>query len=256
MRKMLTALITVYIVLMLILFLAQRSLLYYPTPAPFGDTGSGITLNSNGIELRIETTNVEAQSAILYFGGNAESAFQSIQHMQAVLGNNALYFMNYRGYGGSEGKPTESGLYQDALALYDYAAQRHKHIRLIGRSLGTGVVTYVASQRNVEQIVLISPYDSITAVAAGHYPIFPVKWLIKDKYDSYNRAHQIACPSLILAAKADRVVPLKHTLRLVDAMSASQKTVRLFDGVDHNSLDMASGFDAAISDFIATGSNL
>ncbi|XOV79909.1 MAG: alpha/beta hydrolase [Aestuariibacter sp.] len=248
---MLTVLITVYIVLMLILFLAQRSLLYYPTSAPLGDTGTSISLNSNGIELRIETANDSAQSAILYFGGNAESAIQSIQHMQPVLGDNALYFMNYRGYGGSLSNPTESGLYQDALALYDYAAQRHKHIRLIGRSLGTGVVTYVASQRQVEQIILISPYDSITAVAASHYPIFPIKWLIKDKYDSYNRAHQIACPSLILAAREDRVVPLKHTLRLIDAMTASQKTVRLFDGVDHNSLDMASGFNRAISDFIA-----
>lgn len=248
---MLTVIIGVYLALTGILYLMQRNLLYYPTDAPAQRSGTDITLNSDGLALKIDTANLSASSAILYFGGNAESAFHSLQQMQPLLGDNALYFMNYRGYGGSEGVPTEAGLYQDALALYDYAAENHQQIRLIGRSLGTGLVTWIASQREVVQIVLISPYDSIAGVAAGHYPLFPVKWLIKDKFDSYSRAKDITSPALILAARDDRVVPLKHTQRLIEGMTRSEKTVLIFDEVDHNSIDMAPGYEAAIADFMA-----
>ena len=247
---MLTIALSVYAVLTLLLYLVQRNLLYYPTPAPQVKSGTSVTLHNDGNELTIETANLSTRSAVLYFGGNAESVNVSLSQMQPLLGNNALYFMNYRGYGGSQGKPTEQGLYADALALYDYVAQHHDQIRLVGRSLGTGVVTYVASQRDVEQIVLISPYDSIVAVAAGHYPLFPVKWLVKDRFDSYSRARKISCPSLILAAEQDQIVPVKHTLRLIDKMTNSDKTVHIFEGVDHNSIDMADGFNEAISGFL------
>lgn len=247
---MVTVVLSIYVALTLLLYLFQRSLLYYPTSAPQFRTGATLTLNNEDTKLIVETANLSEHSAILYFAGNAESVYYSIQQMQPLLGNNALYFMNYRGYGGSQGRPTEQGLYKDALALYDYVAQRHDNIRLVGRSLGTGIVTYVASRREVRQIILISPYDSITSVASGHYRLFPVKWLIKDRYDSLGRAHQIDCPSLILAARQDQIVPVKHTLRLTEKMTASDKTIHIFEDVDHNSIDLAHGFNRAISDFI------
>ena len=251
MLKVLFGAISVYAALAILLFLIQRSMLYFPTPAYSASGNAALSLNSDGINLTIETNNLSSDTAILYFGGNAESAYHSIRQMQPLFGDHALYFMNYRGYGGSGGKPTEQGLYQDALALYDYVAQRHGQIRLVGRSLGTGIVTFLASQREVKQIVLISPYDSIAEVAAGHYPIFPVKWLIKDRYDSYSRAESIRCPSLILAARQDQIVPVRHTQRLVEAMKNSEKTVRIFEGVGHNTTDSAQGFDIAIIEFLS-----
>ena len=98
---------------------------------------------------------------------------------------------------------------------------RHSQITVIGRSLGSGIATYLASQRPVSRLLLITPYDSIANVAAGRLPMFPVHWLLLDKYESWRYAPQITAPTRILAAEHDDVIPRLHT----DALLRHSSTV-------------------------------
>jgi len=127
---------------------------------------------------------------IVYYGGNAEDATgQAFEPWPAEW---ALALVNYRGYGASEGRPSERALCADALVVLDALARRPDvdaaRIVLVGRSLGTGVATQVAGQRPVQGVVLISPYDSMVALARDHYPFLPVRWLLRHRFDSVARA--------------------------------------------------------------------
>ena len=122
---------------------------------------------------------------IVYYGGNAEDATgQAFEPWPAEW---ALALVNYRGYGASEGWPSERALCADALLVLDALARRPDvdpaRIVLVGRSLGTGVATQVAGQRPVQGVVLISPYDSMVALARYHYPFLPVRWLLRHRFD-------------------------------------------------------------------------
>ncbi len=117
---------------------------------------------------------------MIYFGGNGEEVSWLVPEFSRVPDWAAL-LVNYRGYGLSEGQPSETKLYRDALALYDRATRRPDidsgRVIVMGRSLGTGVATYLASQRPVAGVVLISPYDSLVQVAREAYPFLPVNLL-------------------------------------------------------------------------------
>ena len=108
-----------------------------------------------------------------------------------------MLLMNYRGYGHSEGRPSEARLFGDAVRLYDWAASRAgvdaRRIVGMGRSLGSGVAIYLATQRTLAGLVLATPFDSITAVAQRHYPFLPVRWLLRHPFDSLSRAEASPC---------------------------------------------------------------
>ena len=113
--------------------------------------------------------------ALLYFGGNAERLDASRDEFARLFPDRTVYLLSYRGYGASEGQPGEAALFGDALALYDAARARHPRRRyaVIGRSLGSGVASYLASQRPVERLALVTPFDSLAEVAQAHYPVVP-----------------------------------------------------------------------------------
>src|SRR5262249_22796712 len=131
---------------------------------------------------------------VIYFGGNAEEVSWLLQESPR-LAPWALLLVNYRGYGLSDGRPSESALYNDAVALYDWVTARPdtdaRRIVFVGRSLGTGVATYLASQRTVSGVVLVSPYDNLVEVARGVYPYLPVDGLMRYRFDSAARAKRI-----------------------------------------------------------------
>jgi hypothetical protein len=166
----------------------------------------------------------------------------------------ALLAVNYRGYGGNAGKPSEQAFFADALAVYDWAASRSdvapERIVAIGRSIGSGVAVYLAAQRLLCGVVLVTPYDSLRAVAQRHYPYLPVALLLKHPFDSVSRAPHISTPLLVIAAERDSVVPPEHA-RALFVKWGGPKTWHEAQGAGHNDLDADPGYWKAIAGFLA-----
>jgi dipeptidyl aminopeptidase/acylaminoacyl peptidase len=166
--------------------------------------------------------------AVVYFGGNAEDVSWMLGEA-ARLGGHALLAVPYRGYGASTGAPFEQDLYDDAVALYDALAARPGidagRIAVWGRSLGSGVATWVASRRPVSAVVLSAPYDSIAALARRHYP--GIAFLLGQPFDSLARAPAVSAPLLAILGLRDTVVPPEHGERLAAAWGGLVRVLRL-----------------------------
>jgi len=189
---------------------------------------------------------------LLYFGGNAESVWRRVRDQPGPNGRrfNRAY-LAYRGYDQSEGTPSAHALLADALAFYDHIAQRPdvdaNAIVARGTSLGTGLAVHVARERTVAGVVLLSPYDRLANVAAGHYPWLPVRLLMRNDIDSAARAPGISAPALIVHGEADRVIPMGHGRALAAAWSGPVEALYLVQGT-HDDLggrpETVSGVDA------------
>ena len=163
---------------------------------------------------------------VIYFGGNAEEASRSVDDAPRYPGY-ALALVNYRGYGRSEGKPGEQALFSDALEVYDHLARRPdidgSRIALHGRSLGSGVAVYLATQRPVRAIIVTTPFDSVRAIAEELFPWLPVGLILKHPFDSLSRAPNLKVPLLCLAAANDEVIPPHHARRLYEAWGGPKR---------------------------------
>ncbi|MBV2129632.1 alpha/beta hydrolase [Arsukibacterium indicum] len=236
MRTLLTVaayLLAGYCLLCLLLYLLQRQLIYFPVTAQLPPTEPLLLQQANASVLVSRQTR-DSQQALLYFGGNAEDVSVSLPEFAAAFPNHAIYLMHYRGYGGSTGKPSEQALVADALALYDKIQSKHSEITVVGRSLGSGVAVQLAAQRKVAQLVLITPFDSLRALAAKQFPLFPVKWLLKDSYKSVEYAPAINSPTLLLVAEQDEIIGGAHSEALYQAFAPGVATLIRYSG-NHNS---------------------
>ena len=232
-----------------LLFVAQRSLIYFPTPAlPHGlDTEE---FDNEGHRVSAVVLNPSRSAAILYFGGNAEAVSQNAPDFLELFPNHTVYMVLYRGYGGSEGKPSEVSIYSDALAVFDAIQPRHSGVSVIGRSLGSGVATYLAVERELDKLVLVTPFDSAENVARQQFPIYPIPMLLKDKYDSIGRAAAISVPTLVLVAEDDEVIATVRTDKLIAELNPELTSVRRFPGAGHNTISFAPGYDAQLGEFL------
>lgn len=190
--------------------------------------------------------------ALIYFGGNGEE----VSHVALDAGELrgiSLVLVDYRGYGKSTGEPGEKALFSDALAIYDEVASfpgiDPKRIVAMGRSLGSGVATYLASRRPVAAVVLVTPYDSITAVARAHYPFLLVGLVLRNRFESARRAHAIDTPMLALIAGNDRIVPPARGAALVKAWRGPATSV-VIPGAGHNDIGFAPAYWPSIRDFL------
>lgn len=167
---------------------------------------------------------------LIYFPGNADEVSAYICQ-QPRLGHYALLLMNYRGYGFTRGKPSEPALFADALSIYDDMSARRDidsgQIAVLGRSLGSGVAVYLASQRSVCALILTTPFDSIRQVAQDRYPLVPVPRLLRHHFDSLDRVSTVRIPALFLIAAEDRVIPRHHAIRLYKAWRADKTWLEL-----------------------------
>ena len=225
----------IYAALCLALFLGQRSFLYYPHAKSAADDNT-LTLNVDGERVLVTTLARPGSEAVIYFGGNAEDVSHSLPTLADAFPDRSLYAMNYRGYGGSSGKPSESALIADALALFDRVHADHPHIVVIGRSLGSGIAVHIASMRPVERLVLVTPYDSLADIAAIHFPYFPVRWLLLDKFESGRYAPKVTAPTKMIAAQNDEIIPLASTEALHRHLPQSLATLTVIKGVGHNNI--------------------
>jgi len=218
------------------LFFFQRSMIYFPQPRSTDRGAATITLRVDGAELVVTTRERSGPNALVYFGGNAEDASYNLPALSAAFPEHAVYLMNYRGYGGSSGKPSEAALFADALALFDRIRSEHPHIVVVGRSLGSGVAVYLASQRPIARLVLVTPYDSIQGIAARQFRFFPVRWLLLDKFESWKYAARIDVPTLVVAAENDEVIPRESTEALFARFGAGVAALRVIARTSHNTI--------------------
>jgi hypothetical protein len=186
---------------------------------------------------------------VLYFGGNAEEVSWMIDN--ALASGAGWLLTDYRGYGGSGGGPSEASLSADALRWYDYAEKelKAKEILVFGRSLGSGPAVHLASQRNVAGAILVTPFDSLTAVAKRYYWYLPVDWMLRHRFDSDLLAPKLRTPLLCLIATRDEVIPAVHGERLFEVWGGPKKKV-LLQEAGHNSTDAHPLFWSSIRDFI------
>ena len=241
--------------LLLVLWMGQRQLMYFPsrdipTPASLGlteiepvtfDTSDGLRLA--GWFFPIAGT---PHPTVLVFNGNAGNRAYRASLATALRrrGFQVLLF-DYRGFGGNPGTPTESGLATDARAARDYLVGRSDvdEARLIyfGESLGTGVAVELATQYQPAALVLRSPFTSMADIGRYHYWWLPVGWLIRDRYASLDRIGQVRSPLLVIAGDRDRIVPADYSRRLYEAATASPKAFLSIPGADHNDDELLDG---------------
>ncbi len=251
-KKISILLLLGYMGMGLFLYVNQRDFLYFPT-ADMTTSYTDITLQNEGESIKIIVLNKGYKNAILYFGGNAESMAQSSDYIAQQFPEFTVYLMDYRGYGGSTGEPTEKGLYSDALKLYDTIRPQHKRISIGGRSLGTGIATYVAAHREVSKLALITPFDSIVNVAQGRYPLYPVVFLLHDQYDSKSRVKEIRAKTFIVMAQNDKIITAERTQKLIDAFDPAQVQVTTIENRGHNDISSDARYYKIMQDFIGEG---
>jgi fermentation-respiration switch protein FrsA (DUF1100 family) len=240
-----------YVVMCCVLYVMQDRLLYFPTPEAQPTGANALLIHSGGLALKVWQLHGQLPHAVLYFGGNAEDVAAKIPDFDAVFPDRAVYLVQYRGYGGNPGTPSEKLLIADAQAIYDDIRRRHDQVAVMGRSLGSGVATAVAATRPVEKLILVTPYDSIANVAADHYSWAPVRWLVRDSYDSVLRMKDVRAQVLVVIAARDDVVRRPRSEALVASIPATLRHVKIFAEATHNDINLQPGYRDTLREFLA-----
>ena len=247
--------VAVIAALLTLIWAMQRRLMYFPTsdvptPGELGlfdvepvafETTDGLWLNG----LFVKASGSSPRVTIVVFNGNAgnrahraplAAAFQ--RHGLQVL------LVDYRGYGGNPGTPTENGLATDSRAARAYLAGRRdvdpSRIVYFGESLGTAVAIELAVEHPPAALVLRSPFTSMTDLGQYHYPLLPVRLLLRDRFAAIDQIRRIRAPMLVIAGGRDRIVPIENTRRLYDAAVAAKMFLVLPDA-DHNDEELLAG---------------
>jgi fermentation-respiration switch protein FrsA (DUF1100 family) len=236
-----------YAGIMLAMYLLQRGLQYFPankglTPALVGL--SGVTVN------RLETPDgahivtwyapaKPGRPTVLYFHGNAGEIGDRPKRFQyyAERGLGVLY-VSYRGYGGSTGQISETGLITDALVSYNWLLAHGvapRQIALVGESLGTGVAVQLAAQKLVGALALEAPYTSTADIAAAFYWWLPVRMLMKDQFHSVDFIGKVTAPLLVIHGEADTLIPVRYGKALYAAAN-QPKELAVIPGFGHEVL--------------------
>lgn len=233
-----------------LLYAAQGIVLYHPSPLLFEPDAQAIEVAGKTGPLQGWVVNPGQAEALVYFGGNGESVERDAGFFRELLPERSVYLVPYRGYGPNAGTPTEAGIEADALVVFDFVQAKHARVAVAGRSLGSGVATYVAARRPVERIALVTPYDSILNVARERYGLFPVSLLLRDRYESWRNAARISVPALVLVASDDLAIPRARSDALVANLHAA-KTVVVIPHSDHNNLSNSALYASALRDFLS-----
>lgn len=225
----------------------QRRLIYFP----FGNVASPEALGLDGVSavsfpttdgLRLNgwfvTPAKVPDFTVIVFNGNAGNrSYRAPLAAAFARANLAVLLFDYRGFGGNPGSPTESGLRTDARAAREYVIARPNVDRgrlvYFGESLGSAVATDLAVDHPPAALVLRSPFTSLSDIGRVHYPMLPVRWLLRDRWDTIGRIARVRAPVLIVGGDRDRIVPITQTRRLYSA-ARDPKSLLIIDGADHN----------------------
>jgi uncharacterized protein len=255
----LIVLVVGYVGVAAVLYVVQRALMYFPDPERTLPAAAGLPAAQ---EILLETADRERLIAwhvpprgdrpvVLYLHGNGGALSHRAERFRTLTADGTgLVAVDYRGYGGSSGRPTEAGLLIDAETAYGFAAARYPaaRIALWGESLGTGVAVALAAERPIGRLVLEAPFTSAVDLAARRYPFVPVRWLMKDQFRSDLRIAAVAAPLLVLHGARDTIVPVEYGERLFSLAREPKRFVRFAQG-EHEDLDRF-GALAAVETFL------
>lgn len=237
----------VYIGLLLVLAGCQRSMMYYPTPS--SESNAIVVARGDGMEpwrndegeligwKYVEHT--DSADALLLFHGNAGFAAQRGYLAHGFAPKFATHILEYPGYGSRSGRPSEQAFFDAAKEAFTLLQRQHAgRVFVGGESIGTGVATYIASQfpDDVAGLFLVTPYTSLVDVARSHYPVFPVRWLMRDRFPSETFLAAYSGPVAFVLAEHDEVVPARLGQALYDGYDGP-KRIWVQEGRNHNTLD-------------------
>jgi fermentation-respiration switch protein FrsA (DUF1100 family) len=230
------------------LYLNQTNLIHLPDlPSRRVDvTPQQVGLSFESVELKTEDgvklhgwfiPHATPRATLLFFHGNAGNISHRLDSL--VLFNKlrlAVFIIDYRGYGNSEGKLSEDGIYQDAQAAWRYLTETRgipgTKILLFGRSLGGAVAAYVAAHNDAMGVVLESTFTSVPDIAADLYPWLPVRWLSRYHYNTLERMAAIDSPVMIVHSRHDEIIPFRHARKLFERANEPKRFLELSG--DHN----------------------
>ena len=242
------------------LYFLQDKLIFFP-PLPIDDVYQSVSHNEITFIVDNELLHgwkVDGDSArkktILYFGGNAEDVVYLNFEAKEFDVRQFIAF-NHPGYGKSTGKPAQQSLFNNALEIYDMVLREYavkaEDIIVVGRSLGSSVATYLAANRKVSGLVLITPFDSIKNIASNRYRFFPVNYLLKHPFPTIDYINQVKASVLMLAAVNDEIIAEEHLQNLELGASYNNRTIRYAD-VGHNTIQTHHGYYLEINEFISS----
>ena len=245
-----------YVGLAALMYVAQRALMYFPETVR---TAPAIAGFPQAEEVTLDTADGEKVIAwhvpprgdnpvVLYFHGNGGALQHRVPRFSRLTaGGVGLVALSYRGYAGSSGKPSETGLIEDARTAYAFAAARYPAARIVvwGESLGTGVAIALAAEKPVAKLMLQAPFTSTVDVASALYWFLPVRLLMKDQFRSDERIARVTAPVLILHGGLDGTIPIAYGERLAAMIAGPKRFVR-FPAGGHNNLDQLGATETAL----------
>jgi len=254
--------ILIYFFILISTYVFQRNLLYHPTENNYsGDqilvSIEKVKINTqDGIELMswYHNKNVNNYKTILFLHGNAgslENRIHKINHFKDMNVNFLL--VAWRGFSGNKGTPTEKGLYEDAESAVRWLKSkgvRENNIIVYGESLGTGVATEIAQNKNFAGIILESPFTSMIDAGKDKYPYLPVRLLLKDRYESNKKIKNINSPILIMHGKVDNIVPFHMGKKMYEL--ANEPKYSYFSEYDDHMMEYNEKLLKVLKDFIGS----
>ena len=228
--EIILGIIVIYISVLVILFIFQRTLMYHPSENNyFGDK----------LEVNIEKVNIKT----------LDNRIHKLNHFKDMDVN--FLIIAWRGFSGNEGKPTEEGLYIDGLSAVNWIINqgvKEENIILYGESLGTGIATEVAQNKNFAGIILETPFTSMINAAKEFYPYIPVNLLLKDRYENYKKIKNINIPILVMHGEADQIVPFRMGKKIYDI--AKQPKYSHFTKYDNHMMEYDENLISELKKFI------
>lgn len=225
-------------------FQRQRHFQYAPTHRDRegkGDKTFSAWKDAQGEFLGYIRPTPKPRKAVVFFHGNGGEALDRSWVAELVPTRDLLVLAEYPGYGAKPGQPSQSALLEHAEKLLDHL--RHEFgtlpVTVVGESLGSAVAGYLAAKSKADRVAFISPFSSMCDVAQKHFPLLPVKLLLKDKYDLVDFAKSANAPVRIIHGTLDDLVPIELGREVYQAYHAADKQFTEIPGFGHNNLDSA-----------------
>jgi len=253
-------LVLVYFLVLVYLYFFQRSLMYHPNVNNYSN--DELTAKVEKIQIKTKDgiallgwyheKNLREFKTLLYFHGNAGSLENRI-HKLNKFDDMKINFLiiAWRGFSGNKGKPSEQGLYEDGQSAIQWLlgkGLKEEDIVIYGESLGTGVATHLAQNRNFAGVILETPFTSMVDAAKTFYPYIPVNLLLKDKFNNKNKIKNINSPILIMHGEVDQIVPFAMGKKIFEF--ANEPKFSYFTKYDDHMMEYDENLIKALNSFL------
>jgi fermentation-respiration switch protein FrsA (DUF1100 family) len=255
MRQMLFVALAVVALMLVLIWAGQRRVIYFPfggtpRPADYGmpDAEAVTIRTADGVDLGAWFIPAAAPATgftVIVFNGNAGHRGFRVPLARALSARGiATLLLDYRGFGGNPGSPSETGLMQDARAARAWLDARRgvarDRIVYFGESLGSGVAVQLAAEQPPAAVIVRSPYTSLADIGRLHYPFLPVGLLLRDRFSAIDAVRRVHVPVLVIAGERDSIIPASNSERLF-AAAHEPKRLEIIPGADHNDAALLSG---------------